>query len=286
METPTIKPKLTNIELDEVLGIGAALGAPQIIGEHGVPYAVVPTGYKLETLEKTLPQPLRPKGTIQLMDAQSFARYVNKHKDAPETADTDKDDIQTVVLVDLKAKKFRAVFDHHASDDPGWGEHIAQYDCPVSPEWTTWQASNGRQMDQETFAFFIEQNMLDIVEPVGATMLQVVTTLKSTKNVAFDAGIVLSNGQQQLKYHEVQKDAAGENGQLTIPEEIALGIPVFIGGANYKVTAKFRYRISGTKLCMWYDLLRPHKIEEDALNKVVAQITETTGITPYAASWK
>jgi uncharacterized protein YfdQ (DUF2303 family) len=299
MET---KPRLEGIDLGEVLGVGAALALPRTVvsrSVESVPFVVVPTTFKVEALEKLLPAPSRAKGNVQFADAQSFVRYVNKHKDKAGEASAanrtsgqagggeqpgpDPDDVQTVIYVDPLKSKFRAVFDSHASDAPGWGEFTASYDCPISPEWKTWKEHNGRKFHQEEFAFFIEQNLLDVHEPNGAQMLEIVTTLKSVKNVAFDSGVRLSDGQVQLKYHEQNDTKAGANGQLVIPEEIKLGLPVYVGGIPYAVIAKFRYRIDGSKLIMWYDLLRPHKIEEAAVNAMIEQIEQGTDIKPYYA---
>ncbi|MBC7656880.1 MAG: DUF2303 family protein [Frankiaceae bacterium] len=200
-----------------------------------------------------------------------------------EVIAADADDMQTVIYVDPVANKIKAIFDGNSSDAPGWGEHTATYDCPVSPEWKFWTESSGQKMGQEDFAFFLEQNILDVHVPTGGAMLEIVTTLKSARNVAFDSGIRLSDGQVQLKYHEEAKTTAGTTGQLVIPEEIKLGLPVYVGGKAYAVMAKFRYRIEGTKLTMWYDLVRPHKIKEDAIAELVKQIENGTHIQPYSA---
>lgn len=287
-----VKPNLANIELAEVLGVGAALAEPKRVGLTEI--AVVPGNWKLEDLTKFQPSPARAKGNVTLGDVESFIRYVNKHKDVAgdaseastqaATTPADPDDMQTIILVDVKHSAFRAIFNHHACDAPGWGDFTASYDCPLSPEWVTWNAHSGDRMTQEKFAFFIEENQLDIVEPVGSTMLEIVSTLKSAKNVAFDSGLRLADGRVQIKYHEENNTTAGAAGQLTIPEKIGLGIPVYIGGQAYKVEAMFRYRIEGTRLSMWYDLVRPHKILEDALDKVKTQIGDGTKIKPYAVT--
>lgn len=290
----------TEIEIDGrgLMDLGAAMAEPRTL-DGGAQILVIPDDYKVvEDLEKLLPAPRRAKGNVQFIDAQSFIRYVNKHKDQPgvesnarhgrgsqggETPAADADDVQTVIYVDPVQQKFKAVFDAHAADAPGWGQFTATYDCPVSPEWQTWKASNGKKMLQEAFAYFIEQNILDVHEPNGAEMLALVTTLKSTKNVAFDSGIRLQDGQVQLKYHEENTTKAGVNGEMKIPEEITLGLPVYVGGEAYAVKAKFRWRIEGAQLSMWYDLIRPHKVEEVAIDKLISQVADGTKIPPYKA---
>lgn len=60
-------------------------------------------------------------------------------------------------------------------------------------------------------------------------------------------------------------EGTAAKGRILVPEVFALGVPVFEGGDRYRVEARLRYRIAeGGKLTMWYDLLRPHKIIEDA----------------------
>lgn len=298
-----IKPKLEGVDLGEVLGIGAAFALPKHADAargNGKPYAALPPGWKVEDLEKYLPTPTRPTGVFPAGDASSFVRYVNKHKDSPGESSRahrgagsdqpgekpDPDDMQTVLMVDVIGSKFLAVFDHHSSNAPGWGGHRVAYNCPLSPQWRLWTLKNGKSnaMDQEDFAYFIEQNMLDVIEPVGTTMLQIVTTLKAQKKVQYDSGIRLQNGQHQLKYHEEIGASAGEQGELQIPEKIALGIPVYVGQVPYRVEAFLRYRIERGGILFWYELITPERILEDALGKVRKEIEDGTGITAYSVT--
>lgn len=304
-KTPApLQPNLNDSTVKELLSVGAAIATNVNTEVGGTPLLPLPAGWKVEDLSKYQQAPSRAKGTLSLASADDFARYVNKHKDVAGRASAanlslqsagtaqntgggdsqaaptpDKDDLQTVILVDVINSKFRAVFNHHASDAPGWADFGATYDCPLSPEWQIWKGNSGKRMNQEEFGLFIEANQLDIVKPVGAEMLQIATTLKAKKDVAFESGIRLDNGQVQIKYHEDVKASGGGAGQLQIPEQIKLGIPVYVGGTAYEVTANFRYRImDGGGLALWYDLVRPHKILEDALQKVIAQIETATGI--------
>ena len=65
-----------------------------------------------------------------------------------------------------------------------------------------------------------------------------------------------------------------------MPEVFALGVPVFENGDRYRVEARLRYRIAdGGKLTLWYDLLRPHKILEDAMRFQWKAIEAALGVT-------
>lgn len=258
---------MSEMNVIELLKAGSAIGDLKEV--NGVPFAVVPDGYKLSILEDKLDAPQRKTGTVVLDDVESFVRYYKAHQSESST-----------IYGDLNPEPgFVAVFNDHANE-PGWRDFKAEYSCPLSIEWQTWMARNGKQFLQEDFARFIEDNNLDVVEPAAADMLLVSRTLEAKKNVNFASGIRLSNGEQELIYEETIQGTAAK-GKLSVPETFVIGIAVFEGGARYKVTARLRYRINGGKLVMWYDILRPHKILEDAAKEVWQTIEKSTETTIY-----
>lgn len=132
-------------------------------------------------------------------------------------------------------------------------------------------------MSQEQFAHFIEQNLVDIVEPNSAEMLEISRELVAKKSANFSSSIRLSNGEHQFSYDEEIKGTT-KSGNLSIPETFKIGIPVFLNGEAYSIEARLRYRINKEhQLEMWYELIRPHDIYEDAFNTIFANIEKQTG---------
>lgn len=229
--------------------------------EQNDEFAVVPGGYYVEDLQQFKDAPRRIKERIELRSAQSFCDYVARF--AAKGAS---------VFCDLKGQSFTAVLDYHADqDNPAWAGHKATYTCPIDSRWKVWTSRNGKQMNQVEFAQFIEDNLPDIVEPNGADMLTVSRTLQAKKKVEFKSDQNLSNGDIQFTYNETTNGSAGN---IEIPQEFTLGIPVYEGGAKYSVTARLRYRISEGKLAMWYDLVRPERMEEDAFKETASGIKQ------------
>lgn len=233
-----------------------------------VPVFIVPDGMKTETLERLVdeqrerPRHLHQK--VNTLSAQSFLEYYNRF--ATDTS---------TVFVDTENGRFEGVLDFHdAPDQPAHKRHRVVYNCPKSKEWDAWTGSNNEKMDQETFALFIEDNLAEIIDPNGAEMLDIATTLKAAKSVDFKQGIRLDNGQTQLRYQETIDGQAGVNGTLEIPEKIELSVRPFHGGAPYVMHARFRYRITPSGLVMWYTLIRPHLVHEDATKEVLGIISE------------
>lgn len=246
-----------------------ALRAAEVQYVGGTPFVQAPEGTKVVDLEHLLRQPTRKRGTVTLTDVDSFIRMVEREKNS-----------STAIYCNTDAPSFTAVFNDHDVASAGWGDHRAVYKCPLSVEWQTWKCMDGQRMTQEQFAHFIENNLPDIAIPPAADMLEISRTLEAKKKVNFASGIRLANGQNELTYEEdIQGTAA--KGKLQVPEEFTIGIPVLEGGIKYAVQARLRYRIGEGKMGMWYELVRPHKIIEDAVREVRSKIEQSTALTIF-----
>lgn len=241
---------------DRITGMLGNFGKPQSVDGD---FVVVPEDHTVTDLQSYKDGPRRIKEAVKVTTARSFIKYV---------ADFNTD--YTAVFADLKGEKFTAVMDYHDPvNGPAWCEHKVHYSCPTDSRWKTWLEQDGKAMSQTNFAIFIESNLIDIVSPSGAEMLTISKELQAKKKIDFKSGQDLSNGDVQFTYNE---QTTGSAGQMEIPQEFKLGIPVYEGGAKYEVTARLRYRIQEGVLTMWYDLLRPERMAEDAFQEVKAQI--------------
>lgn len=227
----------------------------------------------IEYIDETIDPPLRKKGTKSLQTVDSFVRYFSMHK-------TD----QSNIYANKNSGDFVAVFDDDSTDDAGWKEHKACYTCPKSTEWREWLSTDKKGMSQTDFAAFIERNLPDIVSPSAADMLEISRTLEAKKKVSFSSGIRLQDGQTQFIYNE-EIEGATSKGEIKVPEKFSIGIPVFIGGTAYEVEAYLRYRIKEGNLVMWYELIRPHKVFDDAFNTVFESIEKDTGQSIFCADF-
>lgn len=250
------------------LDAGMLLADVKLVEDH--PFIVLPAGAELKDVESFLGAPLRKKGVVVLNDVGSFIAYVLAEKD-----------VGTRLYGAYKEPGFTAVFNDHGSDGPAWKDYRASYACPLSTEWKAWTTMSGRQMSQAEFAAFIENNLPDIAVPPAADMLEISRSLEAKKKVNFASGIRLSNGQNELTYEE-QMSGTANKGKLSVPEEFVIGVPVLEGGIKYAVTARLRYRIAdGGTLAMWFELVRPHKILEDAVQAVWKEIEQKTELTVF-----
>ncbi|GDY37272.1 DUF2303 family protein [Acidovorax sp. NB1] len=249
----------------------------------GTPGFILPEGYAFKDLSHLMPAPTRKKGTTTLNDAESFIAVVNDQKAEGGTR----------LFSTINPPTFTAVF-NHIGDEPGWGDHKAKYNAPISIEWGAWVQIDKKKLDQVEMAQFLESNLVDIVHipkadatpekpaevgsPDGATMLEICRTLQAKKDVEFKSAVRLGDGSTQFTYNEEVRGSAA-NGNLSIPEQFSIGVPVFENGQKYRVDVRFRYRIGqGGDLTMWLELVRPHKVIEDAVKQLREHIAEKTSL--------
>lgn len=244
---------------------------PQMFG-NGAPFAVIPPGYTVADVERHLPTPARKRGSVTLLDETSFCAYVRRH--AEKTS--------TVIYANTGGPALVAVLDDHKMDadevsGSRWREHRATYPCPLSREWKTWAGSHGKRVPQGDFAEFIEDSLLDICAPDHATMLEVSRSLVARKSVNFESKVSLENGSHHFVYTEDVQSRAGK-GQLEVPAEFAIRIPVFKSGPLYQIGARLRYRIDDGKLLMWYDLVRHLDLLDTVFTDLAERVRVDTGV--------
>lgn len=254
-----------------VKAIADLSNARSVLHEIGsATFFVVPEGYKqieiTDAIEKAGLAPFRKRGTARLADVASFLEYVTEQRV----------DGHTYIYADPDKRTLTAVLNGHERDDPehaGWGDHRAVYEAELSREFQIWMRNNKKPVEQEEFAIFIEDNIVDVVEPAADMLLKVALSLEAKTNANFSTARRLDNGQVQFQYTEtIEARAAG--GSIEVPREFMLGLRVFKNGDAYKVRARLKYRLGGGKLKFWYELDRPENIIEDAFKGYVETVRE------------
>lgn len=266
-----------NNEAEAIRDMAVRAANPVVLEEGALPYALIPEGHKVAELENLLPAPRATRRKVALADVASFIRYINLFKTEA-----------TQVFADQIRAKLVAVMDFDTRGAPAWAAHEALYLCPVSKEWEAWNSRNQRPAKQAEFLQFIEDNLPDIVQaevdgrmvgPTAADMLEVARSIQAHKNIEFKSATKLQDGTVQITYNE-DINGTARGGQMAIPEEFYIGIPVFHGGDRYLIKARLRYRIESGVLAMWYDLYRHDRAMDDAFQDLAKAIHTGTGIEP------
>jgi len=248
---------------------------PAASARNPLPFVIAPDGWGLKYPE--IPAfPSRIAQQVALHSAQSFGTYVKEFAEE-----------STAIFLDEDKRTFTAILDYHGGgngkgDDeaPRWCEHVATFLARTTPEWDTWFGRNQKAFGQVEFAEFLEDNLIDVAEPAGADLLEITRTLEAKKDVAYSSAIRLHNGSVRINYDEVIKGTANtQAGIIEIPEQFTLQIQVIRGGSQFRFPVRFKYRLKDRALVLWYEIVRPHKILEQAMDETVAAIQEVAGLT-------
>lgn len=254
--------------------------APFTFELEGVPFIAKPSAdgaWSVQGYSELMERPKRNDFTILFKDLDSFCNYVRDHAT---------EDSSLYLRPDIKKLEFSAIayIDDCKRNSPNWRQEKVTYVPETSVEWEEWTKNNKQKMRQEDFALFLEEHLCDIVDDVNGkttalTLLQAVTNLYEVRNVTYGRTVSLSNGMASFEFREED----GQKGQIQVPTEFVVGIPVFEDGPAYTIRAKLRYRIDRNSgaLCLWYELQLINRNFKNAIERQSNAISEKlTNVLP------
>lgn len=220
------------------------------------------------------PRPSYVQQVVTVQDAASLAAYVNRFKSSA-----------TMMFADIDHSSIEAVIDYHRPANPGaepqadLAAHCADMEIPYSEEWGTWTKIDGAMMSQLQFVRFLEENAVDIVAPATADLIEVCRDIQGLRNVEFTSVVrAESNTAERFMYADTA--AARGKGEVDIPREFTLSIPVYFNDRAYNVRALLRNEIDDGKLKLGIKLWRREYVRQTAFRNIMGEIETATGITP------
>lgn len=271
--------------IDNVQAIidAARLGqAPTVLEDqphYKLIYSVAGNHISTHDIEKWNKTPHRKRGTVMVFDVISFLDVLKDNRDAGFlTVYTNPDPAHPAIV---------GILNSSGPKGPGWGDFRVSIVFRTTPQWQKWQEIDGKLLPQDKFAEFIENNLVDVLDPPSADVMELVTYLEVTQSVDFKSAIRLSDGNVQLVNNESMDSTVGAS-KAAVPTEFTLQLAPFIGGPAYKVSARFRHRLSGGKLTMGLKLQRVEDVIADIISQMVGEIvlpegqewTKVQGIAP------
>lgn len=222
-------------------------------------------GIRILDTDKYAAAPRRTEATRKVLNAQSFAEYVNRHGiDGTE------------VFAHSPSSSIVGVIDSHegAGREPGWQGHRVTLALEHTKAWLQWINADGAWFDQVGFADFIEQRAVDVKEPDHAALIEMAQKFEAKRSVDFTSAERRDSGEVTFEYAETIKAKAGQKGEITIPKELLLTLQPYVGGTRYAVYANFRYRLEGTGVKLGFVLQRTQEILDAAFADIVTDIRD------------
>lgn len=264
-------------------------------------------------------KPARRQGTARLADLASFIAWANRFKGDTSViyANPDMSDPQLTCISDYHEKGSIFIDPEYGDETARHMLHRAEYHFPVSDEWTAWmkvsKGSNGNPMplDKDDMGEFIEAHAKDIMDPTPAILggsysdenegwenrlietaeqiegrygpLHQLLSMSRQFQVFETSDLKLTTnrdtGEAEIMFQSEHKDAQGQ--KLNIPNLIIVAIPVFRGGAPYRMPVRFRYRKNGGSVQFILSVYNPERYFEAAFEEAVTQATEATELQTF-----
>lgn len=241
-------------------------------------YSVVtPEGCERDVIdfEPMHPRPRRAKGTVVVATVDSFCNLVASLSGGfAGTAGAD-----NVTRVYADEAGVIAVLNDNDAGRPGWCDHRVYLPFTADNRYGAWVQASGRMMEQVAFAEFIEDNVEAVNQPTGADMLELAQSFRASRNATFSSDKRLKSGQTQVTYQEVLEASAGKAGNIEIPDELLLVVPILKRGPAQQVRVKFRYRLHDGQLTLGVRIVSRDDVWQQAVDDAVEAIQKKLAIT-------
>lgn len=262
---------------------------------------ILPSGKRAVSVKPFLDQyrkfPERKTGLATLTDVDSFVEHVKRTATG-----------ETVIFGDqtLNLAKLIAVYDYNKPEaDKGLArhmEHCAEYRFPHSDEWIAWHGRQGEKniMPMKAFAEFIEDRIMDVVDPTKATpkewegsigqrmqeqlgityatpsrLVSISRSLSINVNNAFEESVDLDNGVKNFTFKETRTGSFGA--PVEIESAFLIRIPVFRGDKPWVIPVQFRHRVIDGKVHFFYTVYRMDLHYLESVKRTCDKVKHDTG---------
>lgn len=285
--------------------------------KHGEPFLVsVPKGREVHNLTAALQaiaervKPFHRKGTAHLETLQSLVDWANRFKGETSAlfANPDMTAPSLTCIADYHAGGAPVIDADLGDESARHCHHRGSYKFPLSDEWKAWMSVSGTPLEKDQMGEFIEANAKDVMDPTPGIIegkendtlqpwenrlirtaqqiegrfgqLHQLLTMSKRFQVYETSDLKVTtnrdSGEAEIQFLNEHKDADGK--PLNIPNLIIITIPVFRGGAPYRMPVRFRYRKSGASVKFILTVYNPEKAFEAAFEEAALEAGDKTGL--------
>lgn len=264
-------------DFEKIIELVKGAAQPLVVTTEKDHFIVLPgaNGPVIESLAKYqhADPPAKKHAAVKVQDVAGFATYFLRYNDE-----------DSIIFGNPADFSFHGVMDYHRNKEGAarLGLHTVTLFLRQTKRWMTWFSANKKNMPQEEFATFIEDNLADIWAPDGslpaaADMLEISRTLEATSSYTFSQRTNLKSGERKLGFNETLNATAGPGEEMSIPDKFVIKLPIFLNQAPVEVTCRLRFRINGGKLTMWFDMVRVDEMLAAEFERARLGVQEATG---------
>lgn len=233
-------------------------------------FAFVPRTHELKDI--TDPDKLPPviRATVTVDDRESLIAYANRFSDTG-----------SILVADYDVGLIGARLDWHMHNAaqgeplaPRLARHAAVLKLRPSEEFARWDKFEGEMHGQAEFAAFLEENSVDVVDPEPGILIEISRDLEATQDVTFKSSTRLENGDRGFVYETETRT----RGEVKVPREFSVEIPLYNGEPPILIRAALRFRIQPGGLALGFEWRRVEYARRSHFNRIATEVAEGTGL--------
>lgn len=233
-------------------------------------------------------RPVRRRGSAHFDRQDSFEEHTNRFKSAHSTLWAQRGDRSDSTLT--------SVLNYHQAGDglPEFGDHRGVYTFPVTDEWKAWLGSDGEVMSQGQFAAFIEEHLVNVIDPnkapdmlaaleeldllvaKPADLLQMSRGMRVHESAEVTNAQNLTSGETEFVFNVEHRDATGN--KLKVKNAFVVRFPIFQGGEEFSLLAFLRYRVQSGRVSWFYALHKAEQVFDQAFEFACEEAQKATGL--------
>jgi hypothetical protein len=223
------------------------------------------------------------KLTTQLQTSLALAQYLHRFKD---------DD--SIMFADVMASRITAILDYHvrptanqpapAPDGaainaepakPRHSAHRAILQLRHAQEWAVWTGQNEKLMSHVAFANFLEENAVDVINPDGAALLELIRDLNVKSGSTFKSQVRMGD---VVKFEYQKADDVSSKEEIEMPIGFTLNIPVYFGEPPITMNALLRRKIDDGQLFLGFKIQRLENHKQTEFMRIADEISAETDV--------
>lgn len=222
-----------------------------------LPVAFLPPNWQRIALADSPKVASHIEGCVTAADSDAFVHYFDRFKEEG-----------TLVTADRNEKVISARLDYHRdSYSPRLNLHRLNRVLKTDRRFVLWNNYNKRDISQNVFVEFLEDNLADIINPDQGVVLRSATEFKANRNSTVVSVVNGASGDNTFQFHQETKAVSGT---VLLPERITIRVPVFEFEREFDITARLRYRMTDEKkLFFSFDFVKIEEAIDIAFRRVV-----------------
>lgn len=234
---------------------------------NGLPVALLPSGWTASGLTNMVPPrpPEFRRAAVNLQCVGSFVDYVKRFGGE-----------DTVIYIDAEKFSMEVVIDDGTRKTPGRRVNRATYQTVLDERFVDW--SNWCKKDwipRKTFIEFLEDHDSDFLTPSGGEMKTLAKNLDVKRSTEFLA--VERDDSAANDMNLVFKTETTENGQMKLPRELVIALPIFRQGQRWQIPVRLKFDINETGLCFRMRMHERQRLIDNAWQAVANDLAQQLG---------